>query len=164
MTFGCFGRRSLLSDNRTKQAVISVLGSLASRGLVNVSAFVIMPDHVHAILWFDDDIYLPRLMQTWKRTSGHYVKKIYESDSPEMVENLRRREGSREIVSIWQRRYHDFNIFSAKKLNEKIDYIHYNPVERGLCRTPEEYLWSSARFYSEGKSVGVKIKPIVYME
>ena len=77
---------------------------------------------------------------------------------------LRRREGSREIVSIWQRRYHDFNIFSAKKLNEKIDYIHYNPVERGLCRTPEEYLWSSARFYSEGKSVGVKIKPIVYME
>ena len=153
----------MLSDSCTRQAVISCLGSLSDKGRVNVSAFVIMPDHVHAILWFSDDTYLPRLMQTWKKSSGHYVRKIYERHSPAMIENLRRREGKREIVSVWQRRYHDFNIFSAKKLNEKIDYIHYNPVKSGLCQTAEEYVWSSARFYSEGKSVGVDIKPIVYM-
>lgn len=34
---------------------------------------------------------------------------------------------------------------------QKIDYMHYNPVKAGLCRLPEEYLYSSYRFYGLNK-------------
>jgi len=46
------------------------------------------------------------------------------------------------------------NIWSDKKQNEKIDYIHNNPVARGLVGSPGEWPWSSWRFYyREDRSV-----------
>jgi hypothetical protein len=36
---------------------------------------------------------------------------------------------------------------------EKINYIHYNPVEEGLVYRPEDYVYSSARDYSGEKGL-----------
>ena len=41
----------------------------------------------------------------------------------------------------------DLNIWSDKKQNEKIDYMHNNPVARGLVSHPGDWPWSSWRFY-----------------
>jgi len=38
-------------------------------------------------------------------------------------------------------------VWSAKKKNQKIDYIHFNLVKRGLVAHPKEWIWSSYRFY-----------------
>jgi putative transposase len=55
---------------------------------------------------------------------------------------------------VWNRRAYDMNIWSDKKQNEKIDYIHNNPVARGLVGSPGEWPWSSWRFYyREDRSV-----------
>jgi hypothetical protein len=48
---------------------------------------------------------------------------------------------------VWNRRGYDMNIWSDKKQNEKIDYIHNNPVVRGLVAHPGDWPWSSWRFY-----------------
>ena len=48
---------------------------------------------------------------------------------------------------VWERRYYPFNVYSEQKLQEKLDYMHANPVKRGLVSSPEEWLWSSFRFY-----------------
>ena len=50
----------------------------------------------------------------------------------------------------WQRRFYDFNVWSFKKKNEKLNYMHFNPVKRGLVRHPKEWLWSSYAFYWKG--------------
>lgn len=42
------------------------------------------------------------------------------------------------------------NLFSPREIAEKINYIHENPVRRGLVETPEDWLWSSARYYFAG--------------
>ena len=52
---------------------------------------------------------------------------------------------------IWQASFYDFNLESDEKLNEKLDYMHANPVMAELCESPVEWLWSSARFYGEDK-------------
>jgi putative transposase len=39
---------------------------------------------------------------------------------------------------------------SSKVFNPKLDYIHYNPVKAGLCKLPEDYYYSSAKFYFDG--------------
>jgi hypothetical protein len=36
------------------------------------------------------------------------------------------------------------------EFNQKLDYIHYNPVKAGLCKLPEDYYYSSAKFYFDG--------------
>jgi hypothetical protein len=48
----------------------------------------------------------------------------------------------------WQLRFHDFNVFSAEKLHEKLVYMHWNPVKRGLVTSPEQWPWSSYRHYA----------------
>ncbi len=47
----------------------------------------------------------------------------------------------------WQRRFYPFNVFSEKKRQEKLNYMHNNPVKRGLVSAPGDWPWSSWRFY-----------------
>ena len=47
----------------------------------------------------------------------------------------------------WQARFYDFNVWTTKKRVEKLQYMHRNPVKRGLVALPELWRWSSYRFY-----------------
>jgi putative transposase len=55
---------------------------------------------------------------------------------------------------LWQRRFYDFNVWSYKKKLEKLRYMHFNPVKRGLVRDPNDWPWSSYSFY-EGRDDGL---------
>jgi putative transposase len=44
-------------------------------------------------------------------------------------------------------RFYDFNVWTTKKRVEKLRYMHRNPVERALVASPEQWRWSSDRFY-----------------
>ncbi len=48
---------------------------------------------------------------------------------------------------VWQKGFYDFNIYSDEKLQQKLDYIHLNPVRAGLVEHSVEYTYSSARNY-----------------
>jgi putative transposase len=52
---------------------------------------------------------------------------------------------------IWQARFYDFVVFTAKKRAEKLCYMHRNPVKRGLVLEPGQWAWSSFRHYADGK-------------
>jgi putative transposase len=56
------------------------------------------------------------------------------------------------VQHFWQRRFYDFNVWSARKRVEKLRYIHRNPVKRGLVETPDQWRWSSFRFYACGET------------
>ena len=43
--------------------------------------------------------------------------------------------------------FYDFNVWSDRKIREKLDYMHHNPVERRLVEKPGDWPWSSWRFY-----------------
>ena len=58
----------------------------------------------------------------------------------------------RRYPQFWQRRFYDFNVWSARKKNEKLNYMHFNPVKRGLAPNPNEWRWSSIHFYSNNDS------------
>ena len=57
----------------------------------------------------------------------------------------------------WQARFYDFNVFTEHKRIEKLRYIHRNPVERGLVSSPEQWRWSSFRWYLGGEAGPVRI-------
>jgi REP element-mobilizing transposase RayT len=49
--------------------------------------------------------------------------------------------------AFWRARFYDFNVWTTKKRVEKLRYMHRNPVKRGLVESPEQWHWSSYRFY-----------------
>jgi hypothetical protein len=50
----------------------------------------------------------------------------------------------------WKRDSLGFELISPAVFEQKLNYIHYNPVKAGLCINPEDYYYSSARFYNDG--------------
>ena len=50
---------------------------------------------------------------------------------------------------------YDRNIYSDKEFVEKLDYVHDNPVTRGLVKYPTEWRWSSARWYDGQRGGGI---------
>ena len=55
LTFSCYKRRRLLDSDRAKKVVLGVLNSQLAKQQGRCAGFVVMPDHVHAIVWFPAD-------------------------------------------------------------------------------------------------------------
>ncbi len=51
---------------------------------------------------------------------------------------------------VWKREPLSIDLINDTMLIQKLEYIHYNPVSAGLCEIPEDYYYSSARFYQDG--------------
>lgn len=103
-----------------------------------------MPEHVH-LLVSEPEIGNPStVMQVLKqRTAQALLPKRMRRDPRQRhlfgEEWLRR--------SFWQARFYDFNVWTTKKRVEKLRYMHRNPVKRGLVGAPEQWRWSSCRYY-----------------
>jgi hypothetical protein len=61
------------------------------------------------------------------------------------------------VDHFWQRRFYDFNVWSARKQSEKLCYMHCNPVTRGLVSAPELWAGSSFRWYACAEAGAVKL-------
>jgi len=159
VTFRCAGRRVLLGEPPVRQIAMSVLSSLAERGRVEVSAFVIMPDHVHALVWYPaGDKEHSNVIQTWKRLSSHYILKHFDTHAQGLSENLERTRNGSNIRSVWNRRFYDRNVLDHDEARDIIDYIHHNPVKAGLVKRESDWIWGSAPWYNQRRDVGVRIK------
>jgi putative transposase len=96
-----------------------------------MTAWVFLPDHWHAIC-----------APVYPLTISVVVKSIKTSS---MILVNRRREASCEL---WQERFFDRALRTVKEYNEKVEYIHLNPVKAGLVLRSEDWRWSSVNEYS----------------
>jgi len=113
--------------------------------------FVLMPNHIHALIWLPQPQDLSRFLHGWKRMSSFRIHQWYASNAPNYFAGFG--PGDR----FWQANSYVFHIHSERKLTEKLDYMHLNPVRTGLVERAEEWRWSSARWYLKRQSVGVPI-------
>ncbi len=150
VTFSCYHRRQLLQSDRAKRIVIGHLGAKLTRRNGLCIGFVIMPDHVHALVWFPETGQLSGFMNEWKGQTSLAIRQLYEAHFPEYWSKVKQ-------TSVWQTRYYDFNVFTRPKLEEKLTYMHMNPVRAGLAQKIIDWPWSSARWYEQSQSVGVPI-------
>jgi len=67
----------------------------------------------------------------------------------QIQKTLDERSGS--TAHFWQKRFYDFNVWSGKKIREKLQYMHQNPVKRGLVSDPAQRILSSYNYYQGAK-------------
>ena len=131
--------------------------------------YVIMPDHLHLLLWWDirekPELNISKIMQVIKGVTARRVVDLMTAVRLEQMLQPTLRKGEQKSSQseknaqahrqnlrhrLWQPGFHDFNIYSEDKLVEKLNYIHHNPVEAGIVSSPGEYKWSSyKRYFSE---------------
>ena len=95
-----------------------------------VGGYVFMPDHWHALIYPAPDDTLPRLMGALKIASSQRVNRARATQG-----------------EFWQLRYFDHAIRTVKEYRDAMQYMHFNPVKKGLARKPEEWPWSSFHSY-----------------
>ena len=152
ITFSCYRRRRTLDHDQAKRILLGVLSSELERVAARCVGFVVMPDHVHAVVWFPVTGQLSQFLKQWKQRSSVRIKQFLQTELPQYAASVP------ETDAIWQARYYAFQIYSRDKLEEKLRYMHLNPVRAGLVEKAIDWQWSSARWYELGRTVGVPIQ------
>jgi putative transposase len=115
-----------------------------------ILGYTIMPDHLHCLIFWDIKEY-PKLTisKAMMGIKGYSAKSIIEYLSEQGQLPLPTREGENKLHrrewkhQIWQPGFYDFNVCTEKKFYEKLEYMHNNPINAGLCKILEDYRWSS---------------------
>jgi putative transposase len=128
---------------RSRDRFLSILEQARGRYRFVVVGYVVMPEHIH-LLMTEPEVGTPStVMQVLKQRTASALLPKRKRRNPRQL-NLFQDSPRRPF---WQARFYDFNVWTTKKRIEKLRYIHRNPVERGLVESPEQWRWSSYRFY-----------------
>ena len=159
LTFSCYQRKPLLGPAESRDVFLNVLERLRQRHEFLVVGYVVMPEHVHLLLGEPPIGTVSTVLQVLKERVSHELRHARESNYVAKLFGGTRKP-VREFGPFWLKRFYDFNVHSAKKRSEKLDYMHWNPVKRGLVGIPSEWIWSSYLFYENGTQRAVRITPV----
>ncbi len=138
-----------------KDIIISSLKHcIDHKGLV-VHAYVIMSSHIHMIVSTRNGESLPNIMRDFKRhTSKELIKEvkfINESRREWMLSKFAF-EAKRSIrgkdYKVWQDGFHPVELFNVAMAEQKLEYIHKNPVTERIVDETVDYVYSSVRQYA----------------
>ena len=139
----------LLSNNKYKEIIIESLQYCVKENKVKLYAFVIMSNHIHFVWQPLHPVTKTKLQHHFMTFFAQKIKEDLQLTNPYLLETFKVDAKDR-AYQIWKRNALWVDLFSPKVLNQKINYIHVNPVKAGLCLHPEDYYFSSAKFYNRG--------------
>jgi putative transposase len=149
ITTSCYHRRPLLSSPRRRNLFLIILEQVRKRYGFIVVGYVVMPEHVHLLISEPDrgtpstvmqvlkQRFARRVLGEWRRRGSPAQGRLWQ----EPLEN----------GHVWQKRFYDFVVRTGAKKVQKLNYMHRNPVRRGLVLEPEQWKWSSCRGYAFGE-------------
>jgi putative transposase len=159
LTFSCFYRRPLLAGERSCRWFLDSLQRAREKHPFDLWGWVIMPEHVHLLLWPHEGVRISPLLASLKLPVAKRAIAYLEENDPSYLDRLLdvQPNGAR-AHRFWQRGGgYDRNIRTAQKAYEKLKYIHLNPIRRKLVTRVEDWPWSSARAWLSGKDEPIPI-------
>ena len=184
LTFSCHRRLPLLNTAGARNLFVDALGKMRERHGFLLVGYVVMPDHVHLLISEPVQGTPSTVLQALKQRVSRDLRRTNDPQSTRTKNHARdsgwdepKTPGARtapgaptpddstlrrggELPRFWQPRFYDFNVHSTEKRREKLDYMHANPVKRGLVKDPSEWRWSSWAFYAKGTAGLVPVDPV----
>jgi putative transposase len=122
-------RRRVLSPLEFATLAAVIGGRRAEHGFL-LTAWVFLPDRWHAIFYPPHTLTISRVMEAIKDGATQRINR-----------------SRREAGVLWQPRFFDRALRTVGEYNEKVQYIHLNPVKAGLLARAEDWPWSSVHDY-----------------
>lgn len=123
-------RKPLFNDKLACELFINLLTYHKFSSSYNIKAFVIMPDHVHFIIQPMGKYNISEIMKKIKGSFSRYYNQLNKSTG-----------------TVLQKGFYDTVIRSEKQLREIMDYIHHNPMQKGIVSEVQDYYYSSYSYY-----------------
>ncbi len=164
LTFSCYRRMPLLT-NDVWRSMLSVSINRAVKGhAFRLIAFVYMPEHVHLlVLPSDPGSRVSGLLKAVKQPFSNRIKRLLAESSSRLLRRLTVHERpGKTAFRFWQEGPgYDRNLITPKAMQASMDYIHMNPVRRGLVDEARRWRWSSCRWYVEEGSCRDETLPTI---
>ncbi len=143
--------RHLLKEDIFKNMILESWKELKKRKKILIYGFVIMPNHLHVIWEMLDNNGKEMPHASFNKFTSHQFLGHLRENQPEEIKFYEERTDERSH-RFWQRDALAVKMDSRVKLEQKLEYIHLNPLQEkwSLVERPEEYKWSSAEYYERG--------------
>jgi putative transposase len=143
--------KRLFMQDKYKNLILNCLKELVAKKLIKIYAFVIMPNHIHLVWEMLDKNGKEMPHASFNKKTAHEIIKDLKQNHVNALALFKVDEKEREY-RIWQRDPLAVEMDCKNKVEQKIDYIHRNPLHErwNLATAPELYKWSSAAFYDTG--------------
>ena len=127
------------------------------KGLI-VFAYVIMSNHIHLIAMAKQGYNLTAIIRDFKVFTAKKIMRELHSSSESRKDwillllkaHAQNKNLKKQTSQFWQQGNHPIELYSNPVINQKLEYIHLNPVRAGWVELPEHYLYSSAKNYIKG--------------
>ncbi len=133
-----------------RRLVVDTLDCMRLRGRFALYCFVIMPNHIHLIVQCRaEDPLADCVRDLKKQIADRLIRHLRAVGNTTALEQLVPTTPGRRTYQAWEDGYNAKDVFTPEFLREKMEYIHGNPCQPhwNLAQSPEDYAWSSARFY-----------------
>jgi len=159
LTFSCYHRMALLSKDRSRGWLADAIQAARQKHSLDLWAWVFMPEHAHLLIWPRQSPYaVEKILADLKRPVGQQASRWLKANEPQFLDRLTTRRGNRDYCHFWQvGPGQDHNVFEVATAHQIVEYIHQNPVRRGLVRRAEDWAWSSAAQWGGAEDVVLKI-------
>jgi len=158
ITCSCYRRLPLLRSQQARNVFARTLAEAREVYGFALVGYVVMPEHIHLLIGEPARGTPSTVMQVLKQRVSQQLRHKRRASASQLNALVDRSGDS--LPRFWQLRFHDFNVWSRKKKVEKLQYMHLNPVKRGLVVHPKDWPWSSFSFYSKRESGLVPIDPL----
>jgi putative transposase len=148
LTFSCFRRQPFLVKDRSRHWVLDAIRKAQQTHDFSIWAWVIMPEHVHLLIRPRQEIYsISGILKSIKQPVTNAALKFLRAEAPGFLDFMRDAQPNGKVsFRFWQRGGgYDTNLWTGKHITEKVQYIHENPMRRGLVSAVVDWEWSSAR-------------------
>ncbi|MBD3233203.1 MAG: hypothetical protein GF315_05720 [candidate division Zixibacteria bacterium] len=155
LTFSCYKNQPFLSNSWVCELLCQSIVKMKSKCIIDLWAFVFMPTHIHLLIYPKTEEYdISSILKSIKQPSSQRILSICKSDYPSFLKQMTEyKSNGKTTYRFWQRGGgYDRNIYKMDTIKAVIDYIHHNPVRKGLVDNPADWKWSSAGFYYCGSN------------
>ena len=144
----------VFTRNEYKDILLDSLRYCQKNKGLEIFAWCLMTNHVHLIIRAKEGYLLQNILRDFKRfTSNNIVEAIKESLQESRKEMFLQKFVTKEGVQFWGTDNHPIELWSNEVIDQKLNYLHNNPVEEGLVFRPEQYVYSSAIDYAGEKGL-----------
>lgn len=141
--------KPLLKEESFKKVIISSLSYLSDKDLIDIFGFVIMPNHIHLIFEMKKMNGKEFPHASFMKYTAHQFKKMLQAKPCNFDLHSFKVNWTSRNYQFWQRDSLPIELYTRKVIEQKLDYIHNNPLQAHwkLCKDIIDYKYSSASFY-----------------
>ena len=160
LTFSTVEWIDVFTNKKYRDIVVDSLAYCQKEKGLQLYSWCIMSNHVHLVARAKEGFKLSSLLRDMKKhTSKKIIKTIQEEPESRcdwllsVMQSSAMKNSKKQEYQLWRNDNHPIVLYSETIIAQKINYIHNNPVASGIVSAAEDYIYSSARDYADGKGL-----------